>query len=624
MPRIAIKDYLHESQLFLGRALVSAIIVIALLLLLVLRLAYLQITSHDHFTTLSRDNRLKLVPLPPTRGLIYDRDGVLLAQNVPAYSLEITPERVRDMKATLDGLDKLIPISDDDRERFAELRKQRRRFDSIPIRVKLEEEEVARFAVNRHRFPGVDIQAKLLREYPLGPETAHVLGYVGRINEQELAQIDTSNYSGTSYIGKNGVEKYYEDLLHGKVGFQQVEVNASGRVLRVLEDRPPIPGSDLRLFLDNGLQKEAMQSLGDYNGALAAIDVRTGGVLALVSKPGFDPNLFVEGISTRTFTELRDSKNKPLFNRALRGQYPPGSTIKPFVGLAGLEGQTIALDEEKYCPGFYRLPGQAHRYRDWKKTGHGPMAVHEAIVQSCDVFFYDLAHALGVEQLHEFLARFGFGSRTGVDLSGELGGLLPSREWKSRSRREPWYPGETLIMGIGQGYFLVTPLQLASAVATLASGGKRLRPRVVASIQAPGPDSKLKSTTARSKQLEVASPDDWARITDAMTDVVEGRRGTARRIRTDSYRIAGKTGTAQVFTVKQDEEYDEEKIARELRDHALFVAFAPVEDPQIAVAVIVENGGHGGSVAAPIARRVMDKYLLGKSDYEIASDPGAH
>jgi penicillin-binding protein 2 len=621
MPHIAIKNYLHESQLFLGRAIVSAIIVIALLLALVLRLGYLQIVSHDHFTTLSQDNRVKLAPLAPTRGLIYDRNGVLLAQNVPAYSLEITPERVQDMQATLDGLGELIPISDDDRERFAELRKQGRRFDSIPIRVKLDEEEVARFAVNRHRFPAVDIQAKLLREYPLGPETAHVLGYVGRINEQELKEIDTSNYSGTSYIGKNGVEKYYEDLLHGKVGFQQVEVNASGRVLRVLEDQPPTPGSDLRLFLDNGLQEEAMQALGDYNGAVAAIDVKTGGVLALVSKPGFDPNLFVEGISTRTYTELRDSEDKPLFNRALRGQYPPGSAIKPFVGLAGLETQTIGLSDEKYCPGFYRLPGHSHRYRDWKKAGHGPMAMHDAIVQSCDVYFYDLARALGVDQLQEFLARFGFGSRTGVDLSGELGGLLPSREWKSRSRGEPWYPGETLIMGIGQGYFLVTPLQLASAVATLASQGKRLRPRVVASIQAPGENEAPKPTAADPQQLDVYSIDDWERITAAMTDVVEGRRGTARRIRTDRYRIAGKTGTAQVFTVKQDEEYDEEKISRKLRDHALFVAFAPVEDPQIAVAVIVENGGHGGAVAAPIARRVMDRYLLGKSDAKVAGTP---
>ncbi|MES9970857.1 MAG: penicillin-binding protein 2 [Candidatus Thiodiazotropha sp.] len=614
MPQSSIKDYLHESQLFLGRAIVSGTLVLLVLLILIGRLFYLQVENHDHYTTLSQDNRVKLEPLPPTRGLIYDRNGEILAQNLPAYSLEITPERTENLDHTIQKLSEIIDITDDDINRFHQLRKQRRRFDSIPIRVRLKDEEVARIAVNRHRFPGVEVKASLLRDYPQGLKTAHLLGYVSRINAQELQIIDISNYRGTNFIGKNGVEKSYESLLHGSVGLQQVEVNAKGRVLRVLENQPPRPGDNLRLFLDMDLQATALQALGDYNGAVAAIDIKTGGVLTLVSKPGYDPNLFVEGISAKAYQALEQSLDNPLFNRAIRGQYPPGSTVKPFIGLAGLEYDVVGFYQETYCPGYYQLPGKDHKYRDWKKWGHGKVDMQRGIVESCDVYYYELARTLGIDRLYEFLAGFGFGHPSKVDLDGELPGLMPSREWKQKKQREPWYPGETLIVGIGQGYFLATPLQLASATATLANRGHRIRPRVVDSIEKP--DGTQVESPKIVDDLHQLDPMHWEQIIHAMAEVVEGVRGTARSIYTDHYRIAGKTGTAQVFSVKQDEEYDEETIAKRKRDHALFIAFAPVEDPRIAIAVVVENGGHGGSVAAPIARQVMDRYLVGDADEE--------
>jgi penicillin-binding protein 2 len=612
VPQSSIKDYLYESQLFLGRAIVAGVLVLIVIAMLIGRLFYLQVESHDHYTTLSQDNRVKIEPLPPTRGLIYDRNGVILAQNLPAYSLEITPEKTENLKQTIQQLGKIIDISEDDINRFHQLRRQRRRFDSIPIRVRLKDEEVARIAVNRHLFPGVDVKASLLRDYPQGFKIAHLLGYVGRINEQELQIIDTSNYRGTNFIGKNGVEKSYESLLHGKVGLQQVEVNAKGRVLRVLESHPPQPGDNLQLFLDMDLQSIALEALGDYNGAVAAIDIQTGGVLTLVSKPGYNPNLFVEGISSKAYRELETSIDNPLFNRAIRGQYPPGSTVKPFIGLAGLEYGVVGYRQENYCPGYYQLPGKDHKYRDWKKWGHGKVDMERAIVESCDVYYYELARTLGIDRLYEFLSGFGFGQPTRVDLDGELSGLMPSREWKQEKRREPWYPGETLIVGIGQGYFLATPLQLASATATLANRGHRIRPRVVHTIEQPD-GSQLESPKIID-ELHQLDPAHWDDIIDAMSKVVGSIRGTARVIQTDKYRIAGKTGTAQVFSVKQDEEYDEEAIAKRKRDHALFIAFAPVENPRIAIAVVVENGGHGGSIAAPIARKVMDRYLLGEPD----------
>jgi len=610
---VSIRDHLREHRVFQHRVLAAGFILFLLVALLIARMVYLQVVSHEHFTTQSRENRVKLLPLPPTRGLVVDRNNVLLAQNLPSFSLSITPELVENTEETVAELGAIIPITDADLRRFDRLMKQRRRFDKVPIRVQLSEAEAARFAVQRHRFPGVDIEANLLRNYPLGELTAHAVGYVGRINEQETKEIDASNYSGTHYIGKIGVEKSYEDVLHGRVGLQQVEVNAKGRVLRILESEAPESGHSLVMFLELELQRVALDALGEYNGAVVAIEPATGGVLALVSKPGYDPNLFVEGISMEDYNALQSSPDKPLFNRALRGQYPPGSTVKPFMALAGLETGEISAEQRKYCPGYFQLPGQTHKYRDWKRTGHGFMNMRNSIVQSCDVYYYDLAKNLGIERMDEYLDHFRFGRKTGIDLVGERQALLPSPEWKQRRHKSSWYVGETLIAGIGQGFFLATPLQLAAATAAVANRGVYMAPRMAYALRPPGSRQANEQVSTERVQIPVRDPLHWRQVIDAMADVVESARGTARRIRTSAYRIAGKTGTAQVFTVKQDEKYDESKIDFRMRDHALFVAFAPIEEPRIAVAVLVENGGHGGAVAAPIARRVLDQYLLGTS-----------
>ncbi len=613
MSHTSFRDHVIEARLFTGRSIVSVIFLLLFMLILVLRLGKLQLLDHVHFTTKSIDNRVRVEPIPPTRGLIYDRNGVLLAQNLPIYSLEITPEQVKDVDQTIARLKKIMDISEIDLKRFERQRKQKRRFQSIPIRLELTEEEIASFAINRHRFPGVEINAELLRTYPLGKETAHVLGYVGRINEKELETLNVSNYSGTSHIGKIGVEKFYEERLHGEVGMRRVEVNALGRTIRVLESQPPKPGENLHLSLDIKLQREAIAALGEENGAVVAIDPNDGSILAMISNPGFDPNLFVNGISNKDYQELQDSPDNPLFNRALRGRYPPGSTTKPLVGLAGLELQRTTKEREQNCRGYFQLPGHEHKYRDWKKWGHGPTDIRKAIVESCDVYFYDLANKLGIDQIHDYLSRFGFGEDPEVDISGAIGGLLPSREWKRRSKGKQWYTGETLIVGIGQGYFLATPLELASATATLAAKGIRYSPKILRAIQTSEAQDPVPVKPQNRRRLPIEKIGNWNHIIDAMTGVIDSPNGTANVIRTDAYKIAGKTGTAQVFSIKQDETYEEEKIEKKLRDHALFISFAPAEEPKIAVAVIVENGGHGSSVAAPIARRIMDSYLLGNT-----------
>jgi len=614
MSHSSFRDHITESRLFARRNIVSVIFVLFLLALLILRLVELQLLEHSHFTTKSLDNRVRVEPIPPTRGLIFDRNGVLLAQNLPTHSLEITPEQVKDLEKTIAQLSEIIDISEANIKRFKRLRKQQRRFESIPIRIDLTEEEIARFSVNKHKFSGVEIKAKLLRTYPLGKETAHVLGYVGRINQQELKDLDTSNYSGTSHAGKTGVEKFYEQYLHGRVGTRRVEVNAMGRVLRVLDSQPPKPGANLYLSLDVRLQQEAIEAMGEENGSVVAIDPTDGAILALVSNPSFDPNLFVNGISNKEYQALQNSPDKPLFNRALRGRYPPGSTTKPLIGLAGLELKRTTKSREEVCRGYYQLPNSEHKYRDWKKSGHGPMNVSNAIIESCDVYFYDLANRLGIDGIHSYLSEFGFGQDPEVDISGAISGLLPSRKWKLRTKGEQWYTGETLIVGIGQGYFLATPLELASSTATLAARGKHYAPRVLRAVQ---PSENIDPTPLpphKKQKVPVVNIQNWNHIVDAMAKVIDSPRGTAKVIHTDKYKIAGKTGTAQVFSIKQDETYDAEKIEKKLRDHALFISFAPTKNPKIAVAVIVENGGHGSSVAAPIARRIMDLYLLGKTD----------
>jgi len=607
---VHLKDHLFESHLITNRAILLLVLGGILLTILLTRLLYLQVISHDHYTTLSEDNRVKLQALPPNRGLIYDRNGILLAENLPSYRLEITPEEVDDMGATLSALQDIIEISDIERSRFEKLRSRKPGFEAIPLRFHLDDEEVARFSVNRHRFPGVDITAGLARHYPQGPLAVHALGYVGRIDEKALKDIDNSNYRGTTHIGKNGIEKTYEELLHGKVGLQQVEITAQGRIIRVLNRTPPVSGKNLYLTIDSRVQAAAENAFGDFSGTAIAIDPNNGDVLAFVSLPTYDPNPFVNGIDYDDYAALRNDEKEPLFNRALRGQYPPGSTVKPFMGLAGLESGISSSHSKTYCPGFYMLPGKDRKYRDWKRTGHGTVDLNIAITQSCDVYFYDLAQSLGIDRIHDYLQQFRFGKATGIDIQGELPGLLPSREWK-RSRRDlPWFPGETLITGIGQGFFLVTPIQLAAATAALANGGHMLQPQIVHAEQDPESSDLVPHQRHLLETITIKEQQHWEQVIAAMTDVVHSARGTARRIGNDSpYRIAGKTGTAQVYGLKEEEKYDAEAIAEKLRDHALFIAFAPIEEPKIAVAVIVENGGGGGSVAAPIARKILDAYL---------------
>ena len=603
-----IQNHYQEQRRFTRRVLVTLIGVCVALFILIGRLIQLQILDHTHFTTLSKDNRVRLEPLPPTRGLIYDRNGNLLAQNRPSYSLEMIPEQVPDIPDTLQRLGNIIPINEQDRNRFNRLKQRKRRFDRIPIRINIDPTEAARFAVVKHQFPGVDIQARLTRHYPNPAATAHVLGYVGRVSKQDLEHLTASNYAGTNYTGKTGLEKTYETTLHGQVGTRHVEVNAVGRVARVLKQQAPQPGQDLYLHLDSALQQVALDAFGEHNGAVVAMDPNTGGILAMVSKPTYDPNLFVHGISHPDYQALRTDPDQPLYDRALRGQYPPGSTIKPFMGLAGLETGQVHNHKRLYCRGSFQLPGHDHKYRDWKKWGHGSVTLDDAITQSCDVYFYRLAHEMGVDKLSDYLATFGFGTRTGIDLTGEARGILPSRAWKQQARSLPWYPGETIIMGIGQGYFLSTPLQLAVATAAIANGGTYHTPRLVAYQQTQETDAQHMMAKEQ-RQIPIKTPQHWDDIRTAMINVVEHPRGTGKKIQHTGYRIAGKTGTAQVFSIKQDEEYDEATIAKKKRDHALFIAYAPVEDPQIAIAVIVENGGNGSTVAAPVARTIMDAYL---------------
>ena len=608
--RVHLKDHLFETRLITNRAILLLVAGGLLLSILLVRLLYLQVVSHEHYTTLSEDNRVNLQPLPPNRGLIYDRNGILLAENLPSYRLEITPEQVDDMGATLGALEDIIEIRDNDRSRFEKLLARKPRFEAVPLRFHLNDEEVARFSVNRHRFPGVDITAGLARHYPQGPLAVHALGYVGRIDEKALKILDSSNYRGTSHVGKNGIEKTYEELLHGKVGLQQVETTAQGRIIRVLNRTPPVSGSNLYLTIDSHLQKAAEAAFGDYSGSAIAIDPNNGDILAFVSLPTYDPNPFVNGIDYEAYAALRNNDKEPLFNRALRGQYPPGSTVKPFMGLAGLETGITSEHSKTYCPGFYMLAGKDRRYRDWKRTGHGTVDLNTAITQSCDVYFYDLAQSMGIDRIHDYLQHFGFGKAAGIDIQGELSGLLPSKEWKRSRRNQPWFPGETIITGIGQGFFLVTPIQLAVATAALANGGQMLQPKIVHAEQEAESDELLPHHSQVVETITIGEQQHWDMVINAMTDVVHGARGTARSIGKDSpYKIAGKTGTAQVFGLKQEEKYDAEAIAEKLRDHALFIAFAPIDDPKIAVAVIVENGGGGGSVAAPIARTILDAYL---------------
>jgi len=622
MPRaVRLKDHWAEQRMFGRRVIAATTVILVCLAALGARLVYLQVLRHDYFSELSQGNRIRIDPAPPSRGLILDRHGVPLALNRPAYQLEITREQTPDLEDTLRRLVALGLVPAEDHDRMLRTIRARRSFDSVPVRLQLSEDELARFAVRRQDFPGVEVRPRLTRYYPLGGTGVHALGYVGAISEQDEKRIDLANYAGTTLIGKLGVERAYEDELHGVTGYQQLLVNAQGRhVERVgtqaaeLVRHEPVAGNDLYLSVDARVQHAAEDALAGQRAAVVAIDPRNGDVLAFVSTPTFDPNGFARGLTYAEYAALSGDIDVPLYDRALRGVYPPGSTVKPLMALAALEYGVAQPDETRFCQGYFQLPGASHRYRDWKKGGHGTVDMHSAIAQSCDVYFYSVADRLGIDRMHDFLAQFGLGAETGIDIDGERPALLPSREWKKkafkRKELQVWFPGETVIVGIGQGYMLATPLQLAHVAATIAMRGKRYAPRLVTRIRDAATGEIRDLPPRELPPVKVSDPAHWDVIIQGMVGVTNDWNGTARRIQVGApYRIAGKSGTAQVFGVKQNEKYKESEVAERLRDHALFIAFAPAEDPRIAVAVVVENGRSGSGTAGPIARKVIDAYL---------------
>ncbi|WP_060481690.1 penicillin-binding protein 2 [Pseudomonas sp. NBRC 111119] len=604
---IRLKDHEKDARLVRNRVVVGAVAVMLLVCVLIARLYYLQIIQYDYHSTLSENNRVHVQPIPPTRGLIFDRNGVVVADNRPSFSLSMTRERAGNWQEVLDSIVEVLELTPDDRALFEKrMRQGRRPFEPVPILFELNEEQIARVAVNQFRLPGVEVVAQLVRHYPQGAHFAHSVGYVGRINEKELKTLDPVNYSGTHHIGKTGIERFYEDALHGQVGYEEVETNARGRVLRVLKRTDPKPGKDIVLSLDIKLQEAAEAALAGRRGAVVALDPRTGEVLAMVSQPSFDPNLFVTGISFKAYAELRDSIDRPLFNRILRGLYPPGSTIKPAVAIAGLDSGVVNASSRVFDPGYYQLPNYDHKYRNWNRTGDGWVDLDTAIMRSNDTYFYDLAHKMGIDRLSSYMGKFGIGQRVSLDMFEESAGLMPSREWKRATRRQAWFPGETLILGIGQGYMQATPLQLAQATALIANKGVWNRPHLAKTIegQPPVDENPMDNIVLRDKA-------DWGRVTHGMEQVMHGARGTARKAALGAqYRIAGKSGTAQVVAIKQGEKYDRNKLQERHRDHALFVAFAPADDPKIVVSVMVENGESGSGVAAPVVRQIMDAWLL--------------
>lgn len=639
--QVRIKNPFIEQEIFLRRGLVAGIVMLGLVLALTIKLFQLQILRHDYYLELSQGNRVRLEPIPPARGLIRDRNGVVLADNLPAFQLELTLEELPldarkqpDLDGTLTRLQAIRAIEPDDVVPLKRLIRSRRSFEGVPIRQRLSDEEVARFAVHRHEFPGVEIQTRLTRNYRYGLIASHALGYVGAINEQEITHIDPSDYAGLSTIGKLGVELAYESQLRGKAGFRQVLVNAQGRAVErqgaftpKLETRAPLAGDDLTLAMDINAQLAAETALAGQRGAVVALDPGSGDVIAFASAPNYDPNQFAKGISSKDYNELATSIDRPLFNRAIRGAYPPGSTVKPLVAIAGLEVPGFDPNDRHYCKGYYTLPGSSHRYRDWKKGGHGSVDMHDAIAQSCDVYFYGVANTVGIERLSQLLTRFGLGQLTGIDVGGEKPGLVPSPEWKRRTfpkgEAQTWFPGETVIVGIGQGYLLATPLQLATVAAKIAARGRTFTPRMVTAIR----DTRTgKTETLAPRALPVvnADPAHWDLVIGGMIGVTSFPNGTARMAWKDApYSVAGKSGTAQVFSLGQNEKYDEKTIEERLRDHGVFIAFAPADKARIAVAVLVENGRSGSGTAAPVARKVIDAYLLGKMPEAAPAAPAA-
>jgi len=618
--RYTFKDHAFERQLFLSRLLVGAAIALIFIAALVARLVYLQVSQHEYYSTKSDNYRIHVQPVPPTRGRIYDRNGVLLADNKPSYTLTLVRENAGDLDRSLELLHELIGFSAEDEEKFrARLRQRAVPFSSVPLRFNLSEEEIASIAVNQFQLPGINVEAQLVRYYPQGELMAHAIGYVAAISEEELETVDPVNYRGTQQIGKLGVERFYEQSLHGTVGYETVEKNARGQIMKVLSRKDPVPGKDLVLHLDAKLQQAAVEALGDFRGGIVALDPETGGVLAMVSKPSFDPNLFVGGISHADYAKLHDPVQTPLFNRAL-GKYSPGSTIKPFIGLAALDTGLRTREYTVRDPGYFRLDNHSHVYHDWtwwtNKSGHDIVNLSKAIYQSCDIYFYDLATDMSIDTMHDFLFRFGFGRNTSIDIPQASAGTLPSSSWKRDTMGQPWYPGETLNSSIGQGYTLTTPLQLATATMLIANKGQWNQPALLKSLGLDAPDIEHGSYLP---DIKLKNEDDWNFMNDAMASVVH-RRGSYRDNGTaysyiggsrnpPLYQMAGKSGTAQVVNMSADHDKNAE-VPERFRDHALFISFAPADDPKIALAVFVEHGEGGSGVAGPISRQIIDAWLL--------------
>ena len=618
---------LDRFRFRLGFAAIAVLLAFGLLLS---RFVWLQVLQHDFYQTRAEDNRIALIPIVPNRGVITDRNGVVLAHNYSAFTLEITPSQVGNLEAAIDGLAEIIDIQAKDRKRFKRLLDEAKNFESIPIRTRLSDAEVAKFAAHRYRFPGVEVKARLFRQYPLGAVASHALGYIGRITDRDLKWIEDSErvamYKGTDHIGKTGLEQHYEFELHGTTGYEEVEIDAGGRALRSLKRIPPVSGNNLQLTLDAKLQEITEKAFGDRKGSLVAIEPSTGGILALVSNPTYDPNLFVDGITPENWRELNEHPSKPMVNRAINGAYPPGSTFKPFMALAALEMGKRTPNQAISDPGFFNFGN--HQFRDDKKGGHGMVDMYKSIVHSCDTYYYMLANDMGIDNIAKFMGSIGLGQRTGVDLgkddAGESKGVLPSQEWKKQRFKKPeqqkWYAGETISIGIGQGYNAYTPIQLASATATLANNGVMFKPHLVRHIvdTKSGEKRPIEPQPIRDLQLK---PQNIEVIKRAMVGVNKEGTGT-RAFAGAPYEAAGKTGTAQVFSLK-GAQYKEGSTKKELRDHALFIAYAPADNPKIALAVLVENGGFGAQSAAPIARMVLDYYLLGKLPAGAAKEDSA-
>jgi penicillin-binding protein 2 len=625
-----IKDHHSERRVFIARVILTGVVGTLLLGLVIVRLVQLQVIEYEHFAERSLGNRIRIEAVPPIRGLVFDRKGRVLAENLPAYQLELIPEQVPDIDETLQRLARLRLIEASDIPRIKDLSKTGPRFKPVALNPRLDDEQIARFAIQRPRFPGVDFRPRLVRHYPQGQYIAHAVGYVGALSTADLEKLDPSRYAGTTQTGKTGIENSYESRLHGDSGFRHIVTNARGRQVpaesrdlqdTLSDDEHPTPGDNLYLSIDLELQALATEKLAGRRGAVVAIDPWSGEILTLVSAPAFDPNLFAVGMSQSQFSALQHDMDRPLFNRAVRGTYPPGSTIKPMLAIAALETGATNLQRRTVCYGFFMLPNTTHRYRDWKPQGHGEVDIHDAISQSCDVYFYEISNDIGIDRIHDYLTQFGLGSATGIDVVGERSGLVPSTEWKRSAFRnradQRWFQGETVIASIGQGYMLATPLQLATATAALATRGIRHQPHIVAAWEDSLTGERTLASPVRLDDIELDDDTNWDAVIGAMNAVMQGSRGTARAVGNGApYRMAGKSGTAQVFSVGQDEEYDEDEIEERLKDHALFIAFAPMDNPQIAVAVIVENGSSGSGVAAPIAKAIMDRYL----GYDDAAD----